>query len=252
MISMLTITAARPDAAKLAVSGLFGKYKPEEEKQVRKVQVTEDKVLKQLKAAWKKIKVNITSAPEETYKNALKQIKRLVYSAKDVENFSIVIAEFQNEKYFREKAGLFLSALINNCKDSDYVVHTKQLDREIDYLGHENTKSITVGGDVGDFIGYEMKGGSITVNGNAAGWVGALMGGGSITVNGDAGQSLGREMVGGSITVNGNAEPGVGDVMFGGEIHLNGKHKGLGNRSWGGKIYHKGKLISDSHDRSYC
>jgi len=40
----------------VSLGSRFGKYKPEEEKEVRKVEVKEDKVLKQLKAAWRKFK----------------------------------------------------------------------------------------------------------------------------------------------------------------------------------------------------
>jgi len=250
---MLTITAARPDAAKLAVSGLFGKYKPEAEREVRKVEVTEDKVLEQLKAAWKKFTLcfDVGEASHILFYPSMVELESTSYSAGDVEKLSIAIAEFEHRAAFSMMMGPFLSVLINNGRDSDYVIHTGHLTKELHYLGYENTKSITVIGNVGDYLGYVMKGGSITVNGNAASEVGCQMEGGTITVNGNAWQHLGAGMGGGSIIVRGNAGKEVGanfwgkTEMVGGEIHLEGDYESLGQDIRGGKIYHKGVLIVD-------
>jgi len=219
----------------------FGRRGPKEEE---KLEAREAEVLRQLKITWKKFEY-AEAKHKENYKNIAAHLKGTRYSAKDVENFSLALAEFQRETYFPEKAGFFLSALINNSRDADFVIHTRHLSQRIDNLGYGNTKNITVEGNAGYAVGYAMKGGTITVNGNADFVLGFGMKAGAIIVNGNAGSDIGWGMQGGAITVNGNAEAGVGDVMFGGEIHLNGKHKGLGNRILGGKIYHNGKLIVD-------
>jgi len=247
----------------LAVGSRFGKYKPEEEKEVRKVQVKEDKVLKKLKTAWKKVKADAHRFCDDFHRDALKQVKGLDYSAKDVENFSIVLVEFQGEKYFSDKAGAFLSALINNGKDSNYVIHTGHLARAIDFLGYKNTKNMIVNGNAGHNVGHGMQDGTINVNGNAGHFVGRAMEAGSIIVNGSAGWDIGYQMIngtiivrgnaefsvgakmkGGSITMSGNAGENVGDEMEGGEIRVEGKICEIGPVR-GGKIYHKGKLIVD-------
>ena len=236
----------------VAAGSRFGRYKPEEEKEVCKVEVKEDKVLKQLKAAWKGYDHDpcsggriVEDASGELYNRALARIKGLDYSAKDVENFSIALAEFQDEKGFSDNAGVFLSALINNGRDTDYVIHTRHLSPGIQALGCENTKNITVDGDVEARVGLHMKGGSITVNGTVIWGVGYVMQGGSITVNGDAGDWVGNSMEGGSITVNGDARYGVGNTMKGGEIHLEGDYHDVSQTIKGGKVYHKGVLIVD-------
>jgi len=269
----------------VAVGSRFDRYKPEEEKVVRKVEVKEDAVLRQLKAAWKKF--DYAHDPEtgltDNYRKADTEVKRIRYSAKDVENFSLAMVEFQDEEGFSRKAGYFLSALVNNCKDTDYVIHTQHLSQKIDCVGYRNTKNIIVNGNVNTIFGYEMSGGSITVNGNAgvdAGqrllggaiaingnvdgslglgmehgsitvngdakdYGGQLMNGGTIIVNGNVGDNIGFNMAGGTIIVNGNAGNVVGDLMRRGEIHIEGDYGGLSKRIKGGKIYHKGKLIVD-------
>ena len=185
----------------------FGKYKPEEEKVVRKVEVIEDKTLKQLKTAWKEFKYDENSKDPTNYECAMKATKALKCSASDVEKFSLAMMEFQGAKSVSYKTGLFLSALINNGKENDYVIHTTHLDARIALIGHRNTKNITVEGDAGMWCGFEMEGGSIIVRGDAGNWCGYLMKGGSIHVDGEIGR--------------------ISDDI----IH--------------GKIFHKGKLIVD-------
>jgi len=204
-----------------AVGSKFDRYKPEEEKEVRKLDIKEDEVLKQLKAVWKKFEAPVTTLDQD-HENAVKQLRGVCYSAKDVENFSIALAEFQDERYFSYKAGVFLSALINNGKDSDYVIHTQHL-KEVSELGYKNTKKIVV-------------------NGHVCG-PGPFMEGGTIIVNGNAGPDVGAFMRGGTIIVNGNAGDKVGDGMLGGEIHIEGHYKKL-SYIYGGKIYHKGVLVA--------
>jgi len=201
---MQLATRDRRAHAVLAVGGRFDKYQPEDEKDARKVTIERDPVLERLIAIWKKFELGFSGYNNE-YKDALEQVKGISYSAKDVEKFSIALLEFQDEGNFPEKAGYFISVLINNGKDLDYVIHTQHLNQEINLLGYRNSKNITVNGNVGRGIGWEMEGGSITVNGNA-----------------------GKR---------------VGQGMKDGEIHLQGDYVTLAGDIKGGKIYHKGKLI---------
>jgi len=213
----------------LAFGSGFGKYQPETERDVRKVDVKPDEVLEQLKAAWKKVKMLRNCGKidlDGTYNKALEQLKGIRYSANDVENFSIALVEFQDEEYFEFKTGLFLSALINNGKDADYAIQIQHLNQAIHHLGQRNIKNIVVNGD--------------------AGWcVGAVMKGGTIVVNGDASWGAGYEMEGGRITVAGGAGHEVGWEMKGGEIHVEGNYCRTSSCVQGGKIFHKGVLIVD-------
>ncbi|NYZ74132.1 hypothetical protein H0O00_03240 [Candidatus Micrarchaeota archaeon] len=208
----------------LAMANRFQRYTPETEYRTVPLEVKEDETLKRLKEAWKAC--SHTGNPEKDYPKMLKIVKKLEYSAKDVENFNIALAGFQSEKMCSSKAGLFLSALINNCKDSDFVIHTNHLVESISYLGFKNTKNITVKGNTGDVVGINMKGGTITVKGNAGKEGGWGMKGGTITVEGDAGELVGFGMEGGS-------------------IRLEGKYVHIAENIKHGSIFHKGKLIVD-------
>lgn len=204
----------------------FGRYKREKYKSVRRVDVREDEVLTQLIHVFRKFKFYVNTAPIHlSYSYALDLLKDLTYSATDVENFSIALAEFQDEKNFGFKAGVFLSELINNGQDSDFVIHTTHLSSSIDFLGYKNTKNIIVDGKIGDCIGYEMHRGLITVNGNAD-------------------DLVGWKTEKGIIIVNGNIGGLVGERMDEGEIHIEGTFVSLGNIR-GGRVYHKGELIVD-------
>ncbi len=70
--------------------------------------------------------------------------------------------------------------------DSSQVIIEKSSDKLIN-AGHGMTKgSITIKGDVGDFLGQGMKNGILTVIGNAGSWAGNAMSGGRININGNA------------------------------------------------------------------
>ncbi len=181
----------------------FGRYKREEIKEVRKPDVIVGKV-EDLKKAWVAYKyTNLGNYPNEE-KKCLEIIKGMQYSAKDVENFSIALAEFQDDKNFGQKAGFFLSVLINNCQDESYVIHTRHLHVEISYIGFQNTKDITIDG--------------------GACWVGWRMQGGRIIVNGDVNHLVGHE-------------------MQDGEIHINGSCESISTKISGGRIYYREKLV---------
>jgi hypothetical protein len=217
------------NAPVLAMANRFSRYKPEEEKAVRKVEVVENETLKKMKEAWNACSYTsypYDRNPDREYAKMLEVVKKSEYSAKDIENFTLALAEFQEENRFSGKAGVFLSALINNCKDSELVIRTVHLAKSINFLGYKNTKKITVKGNAGADVGHNMQGGTITVEGNA-------------------GSHVGYDMEGGTITVNEDAGGWVGHWMNGGEIRIEGKIESISNSVEHGKIYHKGKLIVD-------
>jgi glutamate synthase domain-containing protein 3 len=179
------------------------------------------------------------------YRRILTAIADIQFTAKDVEEFSLVLEEYQQERYFSRKASLFLSALINSGKDSHYIIHTQHLAKPLNSIGFKNEKDITVDGNTGNYVGDSMEGGTIIVNGDAKDRCGFLMRGGSITVDGDVGNDVAWDLIGGRITINGNAGNKVGIWMNGGEIRLEGEYESLSYYCWiyGGRIYHKGELI---------
>jgi formylmethanofuran dehydrogenase subunit C len=205
------------------------------------------------------------------------------YSAEDIERFSLVMVGYQDEKGFNAKAGYFLSLLINQNENKEFVLDTRNLAIIPWYIGFRNTKNITIRGNAGDllgyemengnitiegncdenagnsmigglievkgntkdFLGYQMRGGKIVVRGNVKNNLGSFMEGGNLIVNGNCGDNLGWCMQNGTITINRNAGSGIGLDMSGGEIYLNGDYKKIAepNEETKGDIYHKGKLI---------
>jgi len=141
----------------LAIDNRFGRYGPEETHPTRAVQVNRDKAMDGLAELYRKL------PPTKLYP----LLKNHGYSAAEVERFSLAIELFRAESDFRDKAGHFLSALINTGKDADYVVHTAHMDAPINFLGTYNTKKILVKGNAGDHLGDHMQCGEIIVDGRS-------------------------------------------------------------------------------------
>jgi hypothetical protein len=251
----------------LAMANRFSRYAPEAEQPVRAVQVTQNTVLEALKMAWRECDGRNSNGywlHHSDYVIIKKTIKPLKCSAEDIAKFSVALTEFQDEKDFDSKAGFFLSALINNCKEDKFVIPTSQFSVPLFYLGYKNKKSITVEGFGGNYLGRRMADGIIIVNGNA-GWctgqnmagghiringhvadsVGAEMKAGTIRVNGNAGFDAGHWMRGGTVVVHGSAGDDVGKWMAGGSLHINEGGIRISTRFRSGKIFHKGVLIVD-------
>ena len=212
--------------AQAEMSRNFGRYKRESELAVRTLEVKGSETLAQLKEAWRNTYLYRWDSLDGLYKKSVSSLKDINYSAKDVENFSVVLAEFQKgfDLDFNLRAGIFLSALINNGKDGDYIIYTNHCKVKPICVGYKNYKSIKINGDVGAACGCQMIGGKIIINGNTD-------------------YTLGLSMAGGIIIVNGDVESLAGQLMRGGEIHLNGSFRDLGGPLFGGKIFYRGKLI---------
>jgi hypothetical protein len=279
MTGGIMIERSVANAPALAARKRFRGYKRETEKASRKAEVQESEALRQIKDVWRVLGESDMDDMDDWYEKLLPIVRELQYASMDIELFSFSIEESQF-KYedFSEKAGLFLSALINNGEDAEYLIHTDHLAEPLEYIGFWNEKSITVDGDAGSWVGMymkegritvegdagsdvgnTMKGGSITINGNTGDKVGAYMEGGGITVEGDTGHELGFEMkdgsilvkgnatervgadmCGGRITVNGDAGNHIGWIMYNGEIHLEGDYGSTADLSNSRRIYYKG------------
>ncbi len=268
----------------LSASSRFGPFKPESEQNVRVAKVETNPALARMKEVWKE-SASAIELLSDMYSKPLGMMKNQEFSSKDIESVSIALAEFQGGTNFPAKAGFFLSALMEACKDDEFVIHTAHFAEPIVYLGYLNKKKITitgaaghsvgsemengsiiVEGDAGSSVGFGLAGGIITIHGNASHGLGQYMKGGVILVDGNAGAGIGGIMKGGTITVEGNAGNDIGEAMDGGVIRINGtmgwvsqagRYQGLSydphgrsipKRSKGvihGKIYNKEKLIVD-------
>jgi hypothetical protein len=215
--------AERPLAHDMSAIKRFNSYKAESEKQVRSPAPAKDKAMEAILSCWNAFKFRVPDAPdqeadfpEEYYECVSGHLKGrdTKYCAKDVEKFSIALAELPRvNDSFEGKAGLFLSALIDCCKAARFTIHTENLTHPLDFLGFRNRKTIVVEGDVGDFLGCEMSGGKITVKG-------------------DAGYEAGQRMGGGEIHIEGEIKDGIADE----------------DDVCEGKIFHRGELISKTDE----
>jgi len=246
---------------------LFDKLNPEEKVEIIKPKgirnETLDLIIEKYKEGLKKyglyekgkLKIKIPEYESANYYIAKSSAPSEIPSERITE-FSLLLGEYENNKYFENFTGLYLSALINKSKDKDFKIITNGLSKTIDYIGYENAKNIDVNGNAGDKVGDGMKNGEITINGNAGDEVGYYMEDGEITINGNAGYGVGDGMKDGKITINGNAGNYVGDIMENGKITVNGnagdevgwymKNGGItvnGNAgNWVGGIMENGKI----------
>ncbi len=267
-------------------SDRFRQYKPEPRFEVRRAAIAENETLKAIQQAWQNFELVkddlVVIDPKESYERALELIRNLVYTKADIDNLNLSLAEFQGEKDFSRRAGIFLSAMINNGSDSTYTIFTHHLE-DLGALGIYNTKTIIIEGDAGhgcgimmnggtivikgnaseslgngmtkgkiiiygnagDYAGSFMQGGIIKIKGNSGNYTGLKMRNGRITVYGDSGHTLGAEIRAGCIYVMGNVGEGAAMPMYGGEIHINGEMAEHLNEEMvrSGKVFHKGKLI---------
>jgi formylmethanofuran dehydrogenase subunit C len=202
-----------------AASSRFRGFGPETGHLLRTQNVESNKAIVEMRKVWGDTRICIE---RDEYPQLPGKIKELKYSAKDVETFSIVIAEFQGEENFSNKAGLFLSALINNSGEKDFVIHTAHLSEPVHFIGNGSKKNISVKGDAGDCVGHMMESGTVIVEGNAGNMTGVEMTGGTITVKGNAGKDIGNRMKDGVIIVEGCAGQNIGSAMKGGAITVKG------------------------------
>lgn len=228
MTSLLSVASRRCADPRTAFADPFGKYKPEDKQLVRLPDIQITPGVQRIIACWENM-AHDWEFSLSPLKAVATRLKNDDYSAKDIEIFSIMLSGYQGRYDVQNKAGYFLSALMNNSKADDFLIHTRHLDAAPGYLGYHNTKEIDVDGDVGFDCGSDMTAGRITVNGNA-------------------GRYLGNQMEGGLIIVRGSARDFVGNHMRGGEIHVEEDWQGISNIIFKGRIYHRGKLIFNAVD----
>jgi hypothetical protein len=199
----------------------FKGFKPETEQTERKpIEHVQNKTVEKLRQIWKEavswmdLDILLDMRTEKVYDEFREAIRNLKYTSKDVELFSVAMAEFKDEECFEFKAGIFLSALVNNGQETEYTIHTRHLG-EIPHLGFRNRDK-------------------------------------EINVDGDCARCLGTEMSGGILRIFGNAGVEVGYQTFGGpgrtgEIHIEGDYKTIYKKAEI-KIFHNGTLIWDYYE----
>lgn len=161
-----------------------------------------------------------------------------------LENSQCTIDEINQviEKHSKDPfIGIFVSAAINACKHPQIIVHSKGAD----YLCYRlDIREVTLIGNAGKCLGYEMISGAILIKGSCGDRAGARMRGGKIVVEGDAGDLAGNRMDGGELEIHGKAGMWAGAYMNGGKITINGEcGKGPGEGRNGGELIVAGRKI---------
>jgi len=121
----------------------------------------------------------------------------------------------------------------------------KNASAKLDYIGKGGQSGeISVEGDAGAYLGFQLKGGVIQVSGNVGAYAACELKNGEINIGGNAGDFLGaalpgnkKGMQGGVVIVKGDAGDRVGDHMRRGAILVEGKAGAyLGSRMTAGTI----------------
>ena len=121
----------------------------------------------------------------------------------------------------------------------------KNASAKLDYIGKGNQSGeISVEGDAGAYLGFQLKGGAINVSGSVGAYAACELKSGEINIGGDAGDFLGaalpgnkKGMQGGVVIVKGNAGDRVGDHLRRGAILIEGNAGAyLGSRMTAGTI----------------
>jgi hypothetical protein len=193
-------TRRRSQVSKSAASKRFGQYKREDAKKHRNAEIKPNETTAKLRRLWQRFievedpKSGFQEAfDDNAYKDAVEILGQEKISAEDIMVFLLSLTEkdvnddsLTMDRYDqRGYLGIFISAMVNESRDSDFVLRTEQLDFLIDCLGYRNRKIITITGDVGQYLGCGMEDGSITVMGRAENQFGDQMTGGEIHLEGD-------------------------------------------------------------------
>lgn len=175
-------------------------------------------------------------------------------SADDVEQFSLLLARYQDHSSFFSRTGSFISALVNTSPDAEFRVHTRSLEPfYLSHLGHANVKQLRIIGNAGSDLGEYMTKGKIVVEGNAMASLADHLRGGEIEVEGDIVMSEKHEgfplfMLGGTIRIQGNVDaiiraPFIGEMHIAGDYHSMQISRISEIKEAECRIYHKGKLL---------
>ena len=154
------------------------------------------------------------------YKAISETIQGLRYNAYAIEAFCTELDRSGNIAYLVPgPGGLYISALVNHCREKRILLNLKDYRRTFHFLGYRLThgRTLILQGDAGDFAGAGLFGGTLVVKGSVGSWCGAGMLKGKIRVSKNAGLQTGEWMHGGEIRVDGQIN-GIGRELFGGEI----------------------------------
>ena len=108
------------------------------------------------------------SKVEKAYNAAIKRIDGSQYDADDIDEFCALLDSSNKLPYLISgPAGIYISALVNRAQEDHIVLSPKDYERSFHFLGYKlpEGKTLVLQGDVGDFTGSGLFGGSLIVEG---------------------------------------------------------------------------------------
>ena len=140
------------------------------------------------------------------YDICLRRVQPIDYTSDDIQELCDIDELSQNAAFEQTgPLGIYLSALINACKERHFSLQIGHIKHPLHFLGFrlEADKRLSAHGDVGHFTGAGLRGGYLKVTGTTGSWCGADMTGGRIEITGEALSKTGIRMKGGYIQVSG-------------------------------------------------
>ena len=217
MISRIRSPGDSQDLLTASALKQFGKYKKEENVEKRSLDLKVSKGLERILHVWRRFPPLYDDfVPDiEWHMRLKKAVRRIDFTEEDIRKFNISLLQYENvphksdEEYgFSEKAGIFLSALINEAKETDFMLNLGIFEKGMTCLCVQNKKNVVIQNDgTGCLIhlGEYMVKGNISVSGNVHDGIGAYMKGGeNLMVEGNAGEVSGYQMIGGTIHISGD------------------------------------------------
>ena len=186
-------------------SDLFDKLDREDEQESRELEVTKNPTLESLLKGFENY-LNSISSPyySEKYEIASRCLTSEPISARDVFEFSIRLARYENRDDMSYSVVPYLNQIIYRCRDDDVTICTNGLHCLLNNIGRDNDgKNIIVIGDAGSLVGGEMRNGAIRIGGRIEGVPGQYMSGGEIYIDGGKAFRLPKSARGGDIYYKG-------------------------------------------------
>jgi len=206
-------------------SGRFGHFKPETEKKNRQADIRKGPALKRILEAWHSIDLDSPSgslrcgrATIEIYDTVADRLSGINARQTDIDAFIAYLKVRESDHHDADKAGLFLSALVNTGCQKSYRIDLRGM-AQLNQVAFRNCKRITVQCYKGEyFASYNAA--QVTIRGNVFG-VAIGQTGGKTVVHGDC-IHVATKLMGGEVIVLGSAE-NVGFMMQGGRVDIKGR-----------------------------
>jgi hypothetical protein len=146
----------------------------------------------------------------------------------DIETLCLRFPNFEDHKYFHERAGVYLSWLVNHSNGAKFTLNLHGINDQMQHVCWGNKKIVTVFGNVDSFFCANMVSGKVVLHGNCTDSAAIWLSRGSVTIIGNASDHAGYHMRSGKLTIEGDAGRWVADEGKAGIVRVNGTAESFG------------------------